>query len=664
MGSVLWLHRLRPPRRTERVSSLILWAEVHKESVANRKRRRILSSLILLAQVSALAILAFVLAGPHLLGARPELHVAFLVDTSASMTLESNSGSTRQAEVIKRLTAFLNEGDAGRYTLITSTGAPLRYDGSSLSALRAALANLSSPIGASDWTEALQTLEVLSDPRNPPFVVVATDGTVTSQDASLLHGLAATVPVFALQVGEGLDNVAITELTARPVTGGADTVQVLINVANFGTRHEEIRLEVHSASPRHVGAEAGVESGGESGSGIRIEEESMHSLYEGTLTLGPKAQERVVVNHTWTPGSALRARVDHGDAQPLDNTAYLVAPPDTPFRTLLVGRGSELLHTGLATLDDIRLDNTLLANPPRALAAEYDLVIFHDQPVPDEFEGTALALRSGREAGTNDPGVEVTWWHPSHPLSRFVDWQSLAPGPAKPLGVTPGARVLVESSAGPLVTVEENQRQRIVNVSIPLERSDFPFRVAYPIFLHNVILWASNLTVENPMSLPLGTLPSAAIAKVSLGTGTSVMIEPWQWPGDSPSTPFTLTVLDSALWSELAKPGVYTWTSGGTTGVFGTGLLSGDESDLSLNGNPRGLLDVIPSLGERTLNDLGAPIDGDKASTRLGTPSTLVSINSLSGKIAVFIVALILTLEAALYMRRFGRHIRQRSIQR
>lgn len=656
VGAVLWLHRLRPPRRSITVSSLYLWREVHKQAAANKKRRKLLASLILLAQIAALVILTLLLAGPLLSVTRPTAHVAILFDTSSSMSIQSRGSSDRYTEAHNRLSHFLSDGDAGRYTLIASTGEHLRYDGTSLSALQEAVANLPAPVGPSDWRGALATLATLTTSDLPLSVVLVTDGALSPQEDSLFQPLAASEGVYALKVGKALNNVGITEFTARAVSGSTREVQIMVRVANRGSNTEDVQLVVRSAIP--LPAESGVLN--------ELDPESLRVLHQTHLTLPAQTEQRILLDHTTASSEVLQAHIDRVDALPADDTAYLLSTASRPIRMLHVGQASTLLRTSIATLGNVRLDDTFHRSPPRELTDEYDLVLFYDQSVPNEFIGTALALRSGRETADNDKPTEITWWHKTHPLARFVEWESVSPGPAHPLTVTPGELVLLESTRGPLLSVEESGLRRVVRMAIPLERSDLPFRVAYPIFLHNVLRWASGDAERIRASLPLGSLPTEARETLAGQQASTLLIQPLNWPEETPRSPFEIGTSGNDPLPELATPGVYSWSAGGRAGLFATSLLAPNETEPNARGE-RGrtrFFSSLDDLGDRRLSTLTDEYDEGARPPSEASPSPTFAPTQTSGRIAMIVVAFILLGEAALYIRRYGSPPQPRSPER
>ena len=634
-AAVILLHRLRPRRQAVIVSSLFLWREVERELAAGRKRRRLLSSLLLLAQLGGIATLSLALAGPTWHRRVPPAHVAVIVDTSASMSVPTPAGHSRYEEALLRVRRLMATGEVERYTLIATTGEALRYDGPSRRGFLEALAALPPPLGPSRWDAAAQALRAVVEPGRSTALILATDGAL---DPALLEPLRAAVgrgEAYVIEVGDAVANVAITEFSARAVTAGE--YQFLLRIANDGPEPRTVRVLVSSLGPLPS-------------PGAAQPARDAISLYDGEVVLAPFGRESILLNHSPAPGEALEARLEFEGVDPLpaDNAAYLLVGKDDPVRVLHVGLASPLIEQSLRALEKVVVDDTLLLDPPAELSRQYDLVVFYDAPVPPHFQGNALELRSraaASEAGPARP-AQITWWNQTHPLSRFVAWESVTAGPARGIALTPGEQVLVDSTVGPLVTVAQRETSRVVRVAIPLEQSDFPFRVAYPVFLHNVILWAGGAKSQGIVApLPPGSLPPEARAGDSAGGGGVTLsrlasrmgtFSGERLPAGFARDPAPLT----------AEPGVYSWESSEGSGHFAVSLLSAEESNLM----PRlGSLAAWRAVSAQlTLPDIVAA-----AVAAQGPVPERAQPGPLSRSLFALVALLLLAAESFLYMQRY-----------
>lgn len=547
-AALLLLHVLRPrPRRTQ-VSSLFLWRFALEELAASERRRRFLANLVLFLQLACLLGLAFALARPSLRQERAPVHLAIVVDTSASMAVAGDRGVTRIEEAVARLEEVLSSGDAERYTLLTSWGGPPLYDGGSKDELLRALHSLPPPSGISDWPAAAQTLQAAASGPLPATVLLVSDGALSASDLQPLAAFDPGATVLALVAGSSEGNVGITAFTARPVGGDPLRHEVLLRAANHSSLPASVRLAVEARR--------------ESEPGVLVLDEH--------LEIPPRERAELVFEHTFAPAESLSAFLDAGDAFPLDDEAHLVAHAPQAIRVLLVGASDHFLREGLSVFPQVRVDSSPQL-PPETGA--YHLVVFVDTPVPPDFVGSAAQFAT-LPAATGAP-VQITSWNPAHPLSRFVDWHNLALAGVAALAPGPSERRLVDSSAGPLVTAYEGESLRVVRVGIPLHGSDFPFRVAFPVFLYNLLQWAAPdgvHAVADP--LPPGR-PPEALRRLA-GSGRVLLARGGEEPAElSLSEP-------EAIRAALARPGVYTWNApGGESGRFAVSLVDPEESNLT-----------------------------------------------------------------------------------
>lgn len=628
VAAVIVLHTLRPQRRAWEVSSLFLWREVAEELAAARRRRKLLSSLLLILQATALALLAFALAGPALRREAPLGELAVIVDTSASMSVDAGGG-TRLQTVIERIESLLSEGTASRYSLWTSSSGHLHFAGTSKEAFLEALHGLDAPAGRSDWGRAIESVRAALPRGTPSHVIVATDGAVDPGAFDGLFSLEPHVALHLLSVGAPVGNVGITAFTARSTGDPAEGHQVLLRVENRTNAPQEVGLVVAAHRPALPG-----------------EENLEKTLIDTTLTIPPAEAASAVFNHRFDPGEQLEARILPPDLFTHDDIAYLTSDPSGEIRALVVGWPNYFLIQGLSSFPGVRVDYAG-ALPDEAIADEYDLLLFYGEPVPDRIVGPAAAIAAAgsvpfpRAAGEN----HRVWWDPSHPISRFVDWNDIRYGDIAPLARGPGESILVEGPAGPLVTVSDGPR-RIVRVGVPLETTDFPFRVAFPVFLQNLLDWARPSgagAVPDPS--PPGRLPPSVLDAARRGDAVEIL------SGDAGSGEeplLRLTGAADAFFPELTAAGVYEWRAGGRVGRFAVSLLDPDETDLGDR-----LTGALGAAGVNLLPE-GATLRDLQATAAPVSQEADGRWDQGAGQAAAIAVLLILVAEGWLYARRHG----------
>lgn len=554
--AIVIFHTLRMRRQERVVSSLYLWRLATRALAADHRRHRLIRSLLLLTQLLIVSLLAFALAEPIFPAASRPARLGLVVDTSASMA--AGPDVPRISAAVQAVESFLSAGDAGRYLLWSTTGAHKRYAGSSKEELLDALRRLPPPGGTSDWDALKGEIAAELDDEAPALLVLVTDGAVDPEAVEWLTSLRDEVRLYLIDVGRALDNVAITGMSARPSGREPGHHQVLVEVANFGSALVRTRLGVTSTRPGQ----------GEAPGAQEI-------VFSAAVELGPREREQFLFDHTFRPGEILSAAIEVSDALAVDDAAYLASAGDEPIRVLLIGERNHFLVEGFSSFDLVELAHSFDPRAAVELRGSYDLAVFYGELPPPDFLGTALVFPGAGEDG--GASAEIVWWDRRHPLSRFVDWEGVSLGRVAPIRPAPEEHTLVDSTAGPVVTVADEGGLRVVRVGIPLAESDFPFRVAFPVFLQNVLEWVRPAGRESvPPAVPPGRLPDSLAVLARAGEPVTVFTP----RGDTVSIGADAGLGDAA-YAALLVPGVYTWRAGERSGRFSLSLLDGSESDLS-----------------------------------------------------------------------------------
>ncbi len=289
-------------------------------------------------------------------------------------------------------------------------------------------------------------------------------------------------PLRLERVSGNGNNVGIIAFEARQRGASLSEYEVLVTLANYGAQAVEVPLTLSGRS------------------GL---------IAERIVSLAADSVQSVIIPYQFQTQDVLQAVIDSQDALAIDNTAHLTAYPPTPTRVLLVGPGNYFLETGLSVFPQVRLERRLLY-PEQS---DYPLVVFDRIPIPEDFTGTALYLAGApadRALGARRT-PQVTWYDRTHPLTRFIAWNDLYLQQAFNMPRLEGARILVESEAGPLLQLVRNNDQRVITLSFALEESDWPLKVSFPIFLSHLLRWAhpegwefvrNPLTVGDSLTLP------------------------------------------------------------------------------------------------------------------------------------------------------------------
>jgi Ca-activated chloride channel family protein len=175
-------------------------------------------------------------------------------------------------------------------------------------------------------------------------------------------------------------------------------------------------------------------------------------------------------------------------------------------------------------------------------------------------------------------------WDHSHPLLQFVDFTDVHIEEALALRTRGGAQSLVEGTDTSLLSVIEEPRLRLVTLAFDPMRSDLPLRVAFPVFITNLLHWLApqqgDFTAgQIQAGMPYAVFFDPPVERVSVQYPSGkerdypVQGNPW-------------------VFSEADRVGVYIVRAGEQKRYLTVSLLDATESDI----RPA---DALPSLTPR-----------------------------------------------------------------
>jgi hypothetical protein len=411
-----------------------------------------------------------------------------------------------------------------------------------------------------------------------------------SGSVAVLTDGAAPVPelpgVRVVQVGDALANSGIVALGVRPADLSREDHELFVRVRNASDEpvRGTVRLLVDGKVRDAAALRAG--PGAEAGATLRLA-----GVREGYLEA------------VW--------ETEGGDALPLDDRAAWVLAPPEGRRYRLVGDVDPYLRRALALDPDWsearggeRADLEIVAGQAPAPAGPPFLWI--DPPGPRE--GTA-------------PGAVVLDWERTHPALRFVELQPVRMGHVPRLRRPAGARVLAESSAGPMILEgQEGERAYLLWAFDPME-TDLPLRASFPLLVRN--------SLEH-------LAPEQSGVAGGIATGRHLEVP---WPSGEPARLISPSGEEVALahaGGSLRTPpieeiGVWRLVGEGRELRFAGSLLDGEETDL----RPR-------TVGGR----------GADSRSRTVSEAALPALHALTPPL-ILAAILLLLLEGAAYHRRW-----------
>ena len=334
--------------------------------------------------------------------------------------------------------------------------------------------------------------------------------------------------------------------------GGARGPQVFVNVRNFGAQPAIGRLELTlDGSPIAARALSLAADGS----------------YAGTFSAPGFARGGVVAASL--TGFA-------GDALSDDNAAALVLPPSRPRRVLLVTRGNLFLERAVSLDPSVDLYEVAPEQYAGAISQNaYDVTIFDDDLPSDIPPGRYLVFHSvnSRMPVTNAGGdlksPIILDWERTHPVMRFVNLTNVHVQTALSSQIADSGEVLADGSGGPLIAASDQDGRQVVWTAFALSASDFPLKVAFPVFITNALGWLASGERDHPFSVASGTpfpLPPS--------------VNGWAVQRPDGKTDLAACSADACSYSGTNQIGIYTARNGRETLRCAVNLTSIAESDI------------------------------------------------------------------------------------
>jgi Mg-chelatase subunit ChlD len=548
---VVLFHLLKIRRREATVSSTLLWADSLRDQQATAPFRRLKPNLLLLLQILIILALALALARP----VRTVLHAGYernilVLDVSASMQAKDPAGTRFEAARRAALEAIGRLGQ-GQQAMIIEAGQEARVlvaftdDQRALTEAVQRLQPLDAPgrIG-----EAFRLVQANLQRGSPTAVVeVFTDGAFTAPPVPDLGGAAVRWHL----IGQPARNLGITAFETRKTFFGTFEYQAFVSVANFGPQAETFDLTLVL-------------------DGRRLKTER--------VTLAPDLRRSFVIPFSYQEGGVLRAVLNVDDDLASDDEAVAVIPAPRPVRALLVSNGNVFLEKALAADPLVQVERGTLEQVEKA--GLYDVVILDGvtpkSPVPPGRYFVLNAVPPGLPFTVQGKVAEppVVDWDRSHPAMRYIDLSKVVIQEAlrvRPMG---GSRALVESNLTPLISAVDERGIKAVLIGFDLARTDFPLRVAFPLFVSNSLRWLypsrledAGLQLRTGQPLTLSLPPGARQATLTDPTGQA----------------HTLNADEDGrvAFMDTARAGLYRLRAGAWQQGFALNLLRDDESNLA-----------------------------------------------------------------------------------
>ncbi|MGK4002999.1 VWA domain-containing protein [Sorangium sp. So ce1036] len=472
---VFYILKLR--RRPVAVPFSKIWERVLRDKEATSLFSQLKRLLSLLLQLALLALLLLALGDP-----RPEANliegrnIVVLIDASASMQAIDVAPSRleRAKEEVRKMVRGLSGSDRMLLAQMDAAVTPLSTLTGEIAELEAAVAAVKPTDAAADFARALRfASDTLSGLPSPEIIVVSDGALGEPADAGGPVRL-GDVKLSFLPVGEGARNAAITEFSVRRYPLDKSRYEVMLEVTN--TSDEPLDLE-------------------------------LSLLGDGQLTdltrirLKPKEELPRFYPNLSGASKSLEARLSLADGSsddlPADDRAYALLPERRRARVQVVSAGNMFLEAAL--LLDEYLDVTFVEPQRYPAGSSFDVTIF-DGVTPNVAPGSGsllylnptganLPFEVGKEILDDDPSYRLGFdeLDAKHPLLRYTALSDVNIARAHALKGDKEDRVVGRSYKGPLLIEGRRGGVKFVALGFDVRESDFPLRIAWPLFLLNAI---------------------------------------------------------------------------------------------------------------------------------------------------------------------------------
>jgi hypothetical protein len=387
-------------------------------------------------------------------------------------------------------------------------------------------------------------------------IIVVSDGALgPASDASGPVHLGA-VKLTYVRVGKEAHNAGITQFSVRRYPLDKSRYEVMLELTNTGPAVEDVELQL-------LGDGALVDL-----TKLRLQPGERLPRFYPQLSGASRTLEAKI------------ARVDGThDELPADDRAYALLPARRRAKVLVVTEGDTYLEAAL--LLDEYLDVTDVAPKayPQAIAkGDWDAVIF-DRITPAEAPKAHALYLDPRGPGApvkvegelKNPGFDKV--DRKHPAVRFLGLEAVNIASGHKLVPETGDKVLGASDGGasPILVAGVRGGYKFVALGFDVTGSDFPLRVAWPLFVLDCINWFTDEDVEYLSSFRTGD-----VWRIPVGApvAQATMKQP-----DGSSVP--VPVHEGRAVVLGVDAGFYQITAGEETTSFAANLLDASESAIA-----------------------------------------------------------------------------------
>jgi Ca-activated chloride channel family protein len=471
---VLYILKLR--RRPVAVPFSKIWERILRDKEATSLFSQLKRLLSLLVQLALLALLLLALGDPRAAANLIEgRNIVVLIDASASMRATDVAPSRLDSakEQVKAMVRGLSGSDRMLIAQMDAAVNPLSTMTSEIADLEAAVAAVKPTDAAADFARGLRFATDSLRGLPSPEIIIVSDGVLGEAKDAAGEVHVGDIRVAYVPVGARSVNAAITGFSVRRYPLDKSRYEVMLEVTNTSDDAMEVELSL---------------------------------LGDGQITdltrirLRPREKLPRFYPNLSGASKSLEARLAMADGThddlPADDRAYALLPERRRARIQVVTAGNMYLEAAL--LLDEYLDVTMVAPAKYPAKGTFDVTIF-DNVTPNVAPGSGSLLYLN-PTGTNVPfevgklvesdesyALGFDELDEKHPILRYTALSDVNIARGHPLKGEKEDKIIAKSFKGPLLLQGRRAGVKFVALGFDVRESDFPLRIAWPIFLLNTI---------------------------------------------------------------------------------------------------------------------------------------------------------------------------------
>ena len=557
LGAILVLYLLKVKRQDKVVSSVFLWRDLVKDMQANQPFQKLRYSLLLLLQLAIAALLVYSFARPYIItkGLRGK-SFALILDGSASMQ-STDVGKSRfdvaKQQAIKVIDG-LSRGDEAMVVLATSQAEVLTTFTDDKTKLRNVIAAAKPADTGTNLRDAILVAAQAAQKKQEPHLYVLSDGAAPALDELNVP----TANVEFVKIGKRCNNVGIIAMDIRRGMGDDGQYECFSSIQNFADEAKKVSVELYL-------------------------DQSIVDVRD--IDLPAHGRQAMVFSNFGDARGILKLSITTPDDLAVDNVAYANFSPKATTNVLLLTKGNFFLENALNADPKISLaksspDQWAGMTPDQR--ARYDLIVFDGVGPEVVAEGSYLFVNAVPPDGPATNGgtltnPQIADWARTHPLTRFVNFDTDRLQKAISLQPKVWGEPIVDTAGGPIIVAGERRSSKfvIVGFDVSYDNTDFSLRASFPIFISNCVAWlTSKVTFGEEIMTHTGSPMAIDVPK---GMDGVAVTKPRGEVADDriERTPFVFADTDEA--------GLYHFKGKGFNAVRAANLLDRAESDTTPN---------------------------------------------------------------------------------